>query len=152
MMVEDVTVFVDVEEYNRLCSQRKRKMEENWTPGPWRLMPPSPSDYETILSESETFLFDGNRCAQHVAVTTKNFGDDTSSFREGRQHANALLIASAPALYDALKGLLQWFDEPPSKIDDWGVGWFVPANGLQDVLSEIAACRLAIANADGQGQ
>lgn len=93
------------------------------TPTPWRVMPKAPSGGVYITGD-ETFQFDGRVCQQHVALTTKNYGDNTSSVRIGREEANAAFIVRAvnshQRLVEALGEVMEWIDNwsPPFADDD----------------------------------
>lgn len=40
---------------------------------------------------------------------------------------------------EALDGLVKWFSDPPQRMDDWGVGYFLPKSVEPDVQAALAA-------------
>lgn len=77
--------------------------ELDYTPGPWRVQE---GDNYTIIS-----MGDGNGVEKTIAeVTTQDEMDETIS--------NANLIASAPQMYETLKGLLKIAKKQLSIVED----------------------------------
>ena len=92
--------------------------EHSYTPGPWSVMPDGVGPRIYIISDSETFEFDGIESKQHVALTTMNYGKDTGSIRKGREEANARLIAAAPQTAEELTRVKEERDELVAALKD----------------------------------
>lgn len=73
------------------------------TPTPWSLF----DGHNTVFVKgNETFIFDDRNTDQHVAMMSKNYGESTSTTREGREEANAKFIVTACNNHDALVEVL----------------------------------------------
>lgn len=62
------------------------------TPEPWALLE-TPSG-SRIISNGESFSFNGRESPQHIAVTCKNYGETTSTTKPYREGANAARIVA----------------------------------------------------------
>jgi hypothetical protein len=92
------------------------------TPGPWRLEGP----FDERRIEYDYTDASGNRHSGNVGIVDGKRGE--------ANEANARLIAEAPAMADALRGLLEAYDHP--------LGELLP--------SDVAKARAILARIDGE--
>ena len=94
-------------------------MSTKFTPGPWKIGTPPPNGEQTI----------GTAQGLMVAVATTGAGVQTK--------ANAILIAAAPELMDALECMVRLLDVEDARLANFG---------------EVERARAAIAKATGEPQ
>lgn len=101
--------------------------EAKHTPGPWRVYGAQNGNYRIVYNES------GNWLAEVF--------DDGEPI-PGRVEADALLIAAAPEMLDALRQIVRWHGRRGGPSDD-----LLP---IEDQDAEIADAICAIAKAEGR--
>lgn len=117
---------------------RSERQEPGFTPGPWEVTPTywarSPWEPESAPQRVHSY---------YVKSTHPYDGDTPTFFAQDIRHKpNALLVAAAPALYEALRDMVALFPERPADDGSGRVGFNARLTNTYD------AARAALALVD----
>lgn len=92
-------------------------MQSKHTPGPWWPILDSAKSWTVLTHRDNEVGSDRGIGDPDGAAICVSIGDHTEARTRGNEHANACLIAAAPDLLEALKGVLRVADRATDEFD-----------------------------------